>query len=142
MLTGRPIGTEGCFTGLSPESTAVITRFVHIIRTKYATPSKARQKQLRTNCTRTNPYNPQLINLTPEDQTDTVVIYLDYLTTGHTHFGYKVQYSTLLGYMDCMAAWIETHTGRDIRLEATTIVAQHLWKQHPMLDTIYADTKH
>ena len=40
LLTGRPIGTEGRFTALSPKLTAVITRILHIIRTKYATPSK------------------------------------------------------------------------------------------------------
>ena len=55
----------------------------------------------------------RLIDLTPEDQTEIVEIHLDYLTTGHAYFGYRVQYSTLLGYMDYMAAWVETHTGRD-----------------------------
>ena len=86
--------------------------------------------------------DPWLVDLTPEDQTEIAVIYLDYLTTGHTHFGYRVQYSTLLGYMDCMAAWIQTHRWQDIRLEAATTVAQHLWTPHPILNTTYGGMKH
>ena len=72
------------------------------------------QKKLWTNCSRTNHYiqfccitlgvDPRLIDLAPDNQTVIAICYLDHLTEGHTILGYYTRYSTLLGYMDTMAA--------------------------------------
>ena len=35
-------------------------------------------------------------------------------------------YSTLKGYLDSMAAWVQTHTGRDIYLEALSTILQYI----------------
>lgn len=70
------------------------------------------------------------------------VVYFDYLIQGYTHYGYRVRYYALKGYIDSMAAWVHTHTGRDIRLETISTVLQHLWQPHPMIKIIYDNTKH
>ena len=69
---------------------------------------------------------PWLTQLSTDDHTVIAVVYLNYLTQGHTHYSYQTQYSTLLGYMDSMAAWVQTCIGRDIHLEAANLVTQHL----------------
>ena len=44
--------------------------------------------------------------------------------------------------MEYTAAWVQTYTCRNIRLEAGSSVTQHLWLPHPMLNTMYDHTQH
>ena len=67
-----------------------------------------------------------LTQLSNKDQSVIAIMYLDYLTQGHICYGYQVQYSTLKGYMDSMATWVQTHTGCDIFFEALGTVPQYL----------------
>ena len=86
--------------------------------------------------------DPRLIELVPADQTVVAICYLDHLTQGHTILGYRTRYSTLLGYMNTMAAWVQGHTGRDIRIQQNLAIPSALWLPHPMFKVIYDDTKH
>ena len=82
--------------------------------------------------------------MTHSEQTDIAIIYLHELTCGATLLGMRVRLSTLKGYMNVMAKWVETHVGRDIRYHPTQALPNapiEQWEHHPMLDNIYADTK-
>ena len=88
--------------------------------------------------------DPRLKQLTQSKQTDIAIIYLHKLTSGYTLLGMRIRLSTLKGYMNAMAKWVETHVGRDIRYHPTLALPdapmEH-WEHHPMFDNIYADTK-
>ena len=79
---------------------------------------------------------PTLINLPKPLQTIIAIIYLAYLTEGHTHFGFRVRYPTLKGYMDPMANYVYQHTGRNILLEPNPNVSETFWKIHPLIEYI------
>ena len=56
----------------------------------------------------------------------------------------RIRLSTLKGYMNAMAKWVQTHVGRDIRYHPTTALPDapsDYWEHHTMFQNIYADTK-
>ena len=85
--------------------------------------------------------DPKLTNLQKPIQTIIAIIYLAYLTEGHTHFGFRVRYPTLKGYMDAMVKYVYPHTGRNILLEPNPNVFETFWETHPLIERIYQDTK-
>ena len=109
------------------------------------------QKQLGTDCTRTNHYirfcckqlelDPRLMDLSLDDHNIVAICYLDNLTRENTYHGMQVQYSTLKGYMDTMASWVKIHIGRDIRIKPDPEKPRNQWKQRPQLEHIYRETK-
>ena len=82
--------------------------------------------------------------MTQSEQTDIAIIYLHKLTGGATLLGMQVRLSTLKGYMNAMAKWVETHVGRDIQYHPTQEllnVPMEQWEHDSMFDNIYTDTK-
>jgi len=82
-----------------------------------------------------------LKDLPPALQTAIAILYCAYLTEGHTIYGYKVRYPTLKGYMDAMADHVKKFVGHDVRIQQLPEVPQFMWKTHPLIETIYKDTK-
>ena len=109
------------------------------------------QKQLGTDCTRTNHYirfcckqlelNPRLKDLSLADQNIVAICYLDDLTRGNTYHGMRVRYSTLKQYMDTMASWVKIHASRDIFIKPDLEKPRDQGLPYPMIDMIYKDTK-
>ena len=86
--------------------------------------------------------DPQLKDLSLVNQNIVAIYYLDHLTSGHIYHGFRVRYSTLKQNMDAMAAWMKRHTSSDIGIKPGLEKPREQLKQHPMIDTIYNDTKH
>ena len=61
--------------------------------------------------------DPRLKDLSLDDQNIVAICYLDDLTRGNTYHGMWVRDLTFKGYMDTMASWVKSHTGRDIRIK-------------------------
>ena len=53
----------------------------------------------------------------------------------------RVRHTTLKQYMDIMATYVKGHTGIDIRIKPDPEKPRDQWKEHPLLETIYKDTK-
>ena len=113
-----------------------IMDLINSVATRYLQATAAQQKQLGTDETRTEHYiqfcqnqlglDPKLTDLQKPIQTIIAIIYLAYLTEGHTHFGFRVRYPTLKGYMDAMVKFYP-HTGRNILLEPNPNVSETFW---------------
>ena len=128
-----------------------IMDLINSVATRYLHSTAAQQKQLGTDETRTEHYiqfcqnqlglDPKLADLPKPIQTIIAIIYLAYLTEDHTHFGFRVRYPTLKGYMDAMVKYVYPHTGRNILLEPNPNVSETFWQTHPLIERIYQDTK-
>jgi len=76
-------------------------------------------------------------------QTLTAVVYLAELAEGQTCKNVKVMKTTLEGYMKAMAAYtkLPENAGRDIRKEPQADKSPYQWEEHPLIRSIYQDTR-
>ena len=96
------------------------------------------QKQLGTDCVRTNHYirfcckrlelDPQLKDLSLADHNIVAICYLDDLTRGNTYHSMRVRYLTLKQHMDIMASYVKSHIGTDIRIKRDPEKPLDQWK--------------
>ena len=151
MFTGKSCSETGRFEALLAQSRSFVTHQVHLIGQRYGRPTRAMQKQLGTDCSKTNHYiqffckqlelDPHLKDLSLANQNIVMICYLDHLTRVNTYLGLRVRYLTLKQYMDTMAMWVKIHTSRDFWIKRDLEKPRNQWKEHPMLDIIYKDTK-
>jgi len=76
-------------------------------------------------------------------QTLIAIMYLAELADGQTCKNVKVMQTTLEGYMKAMAHYtrLPENAGRDIRREPQENKAPYQWEEHPLIRSIYQDTK-
>ena len=118
----------------------------------YETDCATLRKQRRTNDSRLRHYiqfcesmdvDPSLRSVSHNDQTIVAILYLHHIAGGQTLLGLRCRYDTIKNYMAAMIDFVQlpSNAGRDVTLTPDPTKAMHLWKEHPLITSIYAEIK-